>query len=314
MNIQRVHLVWIACALILWLALGMPALEAFQLSGWLSEYGEFDWLELPAWLKMNETAPPANASLITMSFSRASPRLVALENKKERLVRKTTTTLDVEAPAAKNLVETRNEVWAVTRSASTNRYIIRSASERGEYVAADTEGGAVATCKRLVLRDAIYDDWIIEPAPGTNTFFIRTTMCRDGERYYLATNASGKLVMLSGTAIKANDKVAAWEFKAVLGPASTTGTTPRPATPVATPVATKDALTTRPPVITTPAPPAKTTRPPRVTTRPPRVTTRPPRVTTRPPRVTTRPPRVTTRPPRVTTRPPRVTTRPPARR
>jgi hypothetical protein len=226
---QRVHLVWIACALILWLALGMPAFEAFQLSGWLTEYGEFDWLELPAWLKMNETAPPAGASLITMTFSKASPRLVALENKNERLVRKTATTLDVEPPGAKNLVETRDEVWAIMRSASTNRYIIRSASEKGEYVTADTES-AGATCKKLVLRDAIYDDWIIEPAPGTNTFFIRTTVCRDGEKYYLATNASGKLTMLSGAAIKANDKVAAWEFKAILGP-STPAATTRPPTP-----------------------------------------------------------------------------------
>ena len=253
---SRAHLVWVAGALALLVYFKtMKPLEAFQLSGWLSEYGEFDWLELPAWLKLNEPAPPANAALITMSFTKATPTLVALESKripaKGRLVRKTATTLEMDTTTAANIVESRNEVWAVMRSAQ-NRYMIRSASEAGEYVTADTATGG-STCKKLSLGAAEYGEWIIEPAPGTNTFFVRTGVCRDGDKYYLGVGPGGGLNMVASAAAQADVAAVSWEFKAVIGAAPSTTAKPpgtsAPAPGVVAPVLpVAVAVTSRPPV------------------------------------------------------------------
>lgn len=225
-------------ALILWLAVGliaflyfknMTAVEAFKMDGWLDKFGEFDWIEAPAWLAVNEESAEDEA-LTNLSFSETRPLLIAIEpaGKDEtdtRRLKLSNGDLVVDNPSATNIVETQAEIWAVMRSSATSRYMIRSGSPAGEYIKVDDR----KTCENLGIHTPAdpnddndnWADWIIEPAQGTkaNTFFIRTRKCNDTKKYYLGVQ-NGNVVMLPETVVPTDPTSVSWEFRAIIGPAS----------------------------------------------------------------------------------------------
>ena len=194
--------------------------EAFQLAetGWLKEY-DFDWLTTPAWLvvSQNETPSPL-ASLQTIMFSSTKPVLVAIQNvtaqANNRLVLRDTPKGEplLAAATAKSMAETLDEIWAIQRTAN-GKYSIRSAREEGEYLTLNTGGN----CKGTSANVKPFEAWILEAAPGTDRFYIRTAPCSDGRKPYLSTVA-GKLSTLPNQAdpAAAGKTNAVWEFLTVL--------------------------------------------------------------------------------------------------
>ncbi len=207
--------VLVALGLLLWLML-RPR-EDFMLSGWLAEYGEFDWIEAPAWLVKNETSPPSTA-LTTLTFVKDRPILLAIESAKTNTLRLKSGAQLLGPSTATDLATTQNEIWAVIKN-EFNRYSLRSASAAGEYLGVSSCSQGDADVK-LTLGE-LYADWIIAPAEGAraNTFFVHTPTCKNGVKYYLA-NVNGALGLVGAETVTADAAAVSWEFRAIAGPAT----------------------------------------------------------------------------------------------
>lgn len=214
---------FIFAVLVIFIHKGSEAFEGkpFLMEGWLEKYNEFQWFKLPAYLIENEQAAP-DQYLQTMLFKPDVPKLVAIENvgnTGKRLVisggKLTISNTLAEGQGEGALATFAGEVWAVIRSG--NRYELRSARPGREWAAFDDSAKGSCRIARVQENDS-FNDWIIEPSRKqgtTNTFTIRTGVCNDGLRYFLAVR-NNVLAMVPQSQQNQNGVSVVWEFKEVM--------------------------------------------------------------------------------------------------
>ena len=210
------------------------------MGGWLTEYGDFDWVVRPSWLNDTEKSE-VHQNLLRNVFTKDKPILVSIENvaasetasKLSRLMIKSNA-LTMDKSTAKNVTEVRGEVWAISLGKNT-RYEIRSAL--GAYLYTDD----LRTCDIIRHRPIEFDDWLITWIQGTQNYHIFTRPCKDGPRRFLGYKG-GDLVMIPGNELSQNPKAAQWTFTPILTgaadevgggqpPRNTTAMTGAPITP-----------------------------------------------------------------------------------
>ena len=238
-------LAFVFAALLLFLRQGPemfdPRTEPVRLLGWLAAYNAFKWITIPAWLE-DAGSPPAGQTAYTFDPA-TQPVLVAIEsvsgNPLKRISVEGTsnpaTFKLVDENAAKNMAQTTDELWALINT--NGRYQIRSARPTDLWIATDV-ANAAGPCSKITTIGTQWSSWIIEAANVagvSNTFFIRTPVCQDGERYYVGI-VNNALAMVPGKSVSTTSPngLHVWVFKRVLqgtpGATLAPGTTSAPGT------------------------------------------------------------------------------------
>lgn len=177
-------------AIVVWLALFFALVcliikrkENFKFQGgWLAGEGDFDWVEVPAYVK--DDVPKAPASMAQFAYDK-DKTLVALENAGRRLFTDETRP-KVRTAAAQNLTQSRQEMWALIPDAENKRFRIRSATPSSEFIRVSPD------CETLSMMASgdVATNWVIQDVG--NGFHIRIK-CKDGNMSYLVVDAQNNL-------------------------------------------------------------------------------------------------------------------------